>query len=185
MRIERSTYIDKLKAKMWNGSVKLITGLRRSGKSYILFRLFKEYLLSQGTKEEDIIEVQLDDISNAGLRHPIKLYEHIKSRCQDGRRRYILIDEIQYVPKIKNPLVEDGGDITFYDTLNGLLGLGYLDIYVTGSNSRMLSTDVLTEFRGRGDEIRVHPLSFSEYYSAVGGDKTEAFGKYQRYGGMP
>ena len=185
MRIERSTYIDKLKGKMWNGSVKLITGLRRSGKSYILFRLFKEYLLSQGTKEEDIIEVQLDDISNAGLRHPIKLYEHIKSRCQDGRRRYILIDEIQFVPKIKNPLVEDGGDITFYDTLNGLLGLGYLDIYVTGSNSRMLSTDVLTEFRGRGDEIRVHPLSFSEYYSAVGGDKTEAFGKYQRYGGMP
>ena len=185
MRIERSTYIDKLKRKMWNGSVKLITGLRRSGKSYILFRLFKEYLLSEGTKEEDIVEVQLDDISSANLRHPVRLYEHIKSRCQDGRKRYVLIDEIQYVPKIKNPFVEDGGELTFYDTLNGLLSLGYLDIYVTGSNSKMLSTDILTEFRGRGDEIRVHPLSFSEYYSAVGGDRMEAFGKYQRYGGMP
>ena len=170
---------------MWNGSVKVITGLRRSGKSFILFELFREYLLSIGTKEDEIVGVQLDDIANIRLRHPIRLYEHIESICRDGRRRYILIDEIQMVPTIKNPQEDGGGEVTFYDTLNGLAKFGYLDIYVTGSNSRMLSTDILTEFRGRGDEIRIHPLSFSEYYSAVGGDRMEAFDIYQRYGGMP
>jgi len=185
MRIERNYYVDRLKEKMWNDSVKVITGLRRSGKSFLLFKLFKEYLLSNGTKEDEIIEVQLDDIANAKLRHPIRLYEHIESNCKDGKRRFVLIDEIQMVPKIKNPYDEEGGDITFYDTLNGLMKLGYLDIYVTGCNSRMLSTDVLTEFRGRGDEIRIHPLSFFEYYSAVGGDRMKAFDDYQRYGGMP
>ena len=185
MRIERDTYIDKLIERMWNGSVKVITGLRRSGKSFIVFELFKDYLLSNGTKEEDIIEVQLDDIVNASLRHPIRLYEHIRSRCGEEGRKYVLIDEIQIVPKVKNPYDGEGGELTFYDTLNGLTKLGRLDIYVTGSNSRMLSTDILTEFRGRGDEIRVHPLSFSEYYSAVGGDRMMAFQTYQRYGGMP
>lgn len=185
MRVERDTYIDRLKKRMWNGSVKVITGLRRSGKSFILFELFKEYLLSIGTKEDEIIEVQLDDIANAGLRHPIRLYEHIESKCRDGKRRYVLIDEIQVVPKIRNPYDDDGGEITFYDTLNGLTKFDYLDIYVTGSNSKMLSTDILTEFRGRGDEIRIHPLSFYEYYSATGGDRMKAFEMYQRYGGMP
>ena len=185
MIIERDTYLNKLREKMWNGSIKVITGLRRSGKSLILFKLFKEFLLSEGTKENDIIEVQLDDIVNAKLRHPIKLYEHIESRCKDGGRKYVFIDEIQMVPNIKNPYEIEGGKITFYDTLNGLSKLEHLDIYVTGSNSKMLSTDILTEFRGRGDEIRVHPLSFSEFYSAVGNDKMRAFEMYQRYGGMP
>ncbi len=185
MRIERDVYIEKLKERMWNGSVKVITGLRRSGKSFILFELFKGYLLSNGTTEDEIICVDLDNIANVRLRHPNRLYEHIESRCRDGKRRFVLIDEIQMVPRIKDPFNEGGGDITFYDTLNGLTKLGHLDIYVTGSNSRMLSTDILTEFRGRGDEIRVHPLSFSEYYSAVGGDRLAAFEGYQRYGGMP
>ena len=185
MRIERESYVNRLKEKMWNGSVKVITGLRRSGKSFILFELFKDHLLSNGTKEEDIIGVQLDDISNAALRHPIRLYEYIKSKCTGDERKYVLIDEIQMVPRIKSPYGDESGDLTFYDTLNGLTKLGNLDIYVTGSNSRMLSTDILTEFRGRGDEIRVHPLSFSEYYSALGGDRLKAFEMYQRYGGMP
>ena len=185
MKIDRPRYVDMLKEKMWNGSVKVITGLRRSGKSYILFRLFKGYLLSQGTEAEDIVEVQLDDIACAGLRHPIRLYEHIRSRTVAGKRKYVFIDEIQMVPSISNPYDADGGRMTFYDVLNGLSKLDNVDIYVTGSNSRMLSTDILTEFRGRGDEIRVHPLSFSEYYSAVGGDRLHAFERYQRYGGMP
>lgn len=185
MRIERDTYLQKLIEKKWNGHVKVVTGLRRSGKSYILFELFREHLLSEGVARDDIIGVELDKITNAGLRHPIKLYEHIESLCKDGRKRYVLIDEIQMVPAIDNPYVKDGGKINFYDTLNSLMGLRCLDIYVTGSNSKMLSTDILTEFRGRGDEIRIHPLSFSEYYSAVGGDKGEAFQRYQRYGGMP
>ncbi len=185
MRIERDTYLQKLIEKKWNGHVKVVTGLRRSGKSYILFELFREHLLSEGVARDDIIGVELDKITNAGLRHPIKLYEHIESLCKDGRKRYVLIDEIQMVPAIGNPYVKDGGKINFYDTLNSLMGLKCLDIYVTGSNSKMLSTDILTEFRGRGDEIRIHPLSFSEYYSAVGGDKGEAFQRYQRYGGMP
>lgn len=185
MRIERDTYLQKLIEKKWNGHVKVVTGLRRSGKSYILFELFREHLLSEGVARDDIIGVELDKITNAGLRHPIKLYEHIESLCKDGRKRYVLIDEIQMVPAIDNPYVKDGGKINFYDTLNSLMGLKCLDIYVTGSNSKMLSTDILTEFRGRGDEIRIHPLSFSEYYSAVGGDKGEAFQRYQRYGGMP
>lgn len=185
MRIERDTYLQKLIEKKWNGHVKVVTGLRRSGKSYILFELFREHLLSEGVARDDIIGVELDKITNAGLRHPIKLYEHIESLCKDGRKRYVLIDEIQMVPAIDNPYVKDGGKINFYDTLNSLMGLKCLDIYVTGSNSKMLSTDILTEFRGRGDEIRIHPFSFSEYYSAVGGDKGEAFQRYQRYGGMP
>lgn len=185
MRIERDTYLQKLIEKKWNGHVKVVTGLRRSGKSYILFELFREHLLSEGVARDDIIGVELDKITNAGLRHPVKLYEHIESLCKDGRKRYVLIDEIQMVPAIDNPYVKDGGKINFYDTLNSLMGLKCLDIYVTGSNSKMLSTDILTEFRGRGDEIRIHPLSFSEYYSAVGGDKGEAFQRYQRYGGMP
>ena len=185
MRIERDSYLERLKGKEWNGLVKIITGLRRSGKSYLLFNLFKGHLLEEGTDPGDIIEIELDKISNAKLRHPVKLYEFIESACKDGRKRYVLIDEIQLIPKVENPYVEGGEKITFYDTLNSLMGLGYLDIYVTGSNSKMLSTDVLTEFRGRGDEIRIHPLSFSEYYSAVGGNRDGAFMRYLRYGGMP
>lgn len=185
MRINRDTYLKELTEKRWNGAVKVITGLRRSGKSYLLFEIFKEYLLSEGVDEKDIIEIDLDRMENAGLRHPIKLYEEIKSRCSDGRKMYVLIDEIQKVSEIDNPYVEDGGKLTFYDTLNSLLVLKYLDIYVTGSNSKMLSSDVLTMFRGRGDEVRVHPLSFKEYYDTVGGDRNLAFERYQKYGGMP
>lgn len=185
MEIQRTTYLNRLIEKQWNGSVKVVTGLRRSGKSYLLFKLYRDHLLAEGVDVGDIVSIDLENIENAGLRHPIKLYEYIKSKTDDGRRRYVLIDEIQMVPKIDNPYVEDGGKITFYDTLNGLIGTGYLDVYVTGSNSKMLSTDISTEFRGRGDEIRVHPLSFSEYYSAVGGDRMEAFSQYQTFGGMP
>ncbi|MBE6519061.1 MAG: ATP-binding protein [Thermoplasmata archaeon] len=185
MEIARDIYLNRLIERKWNGSVKVITGLRRSGKSYLLFNLFVKHLLSEGEDEGDIVRIDLESLDSTALRHPIRLYDHIRSMTSDGRKRYVLIDEIQKVPEVDNPDIKDGGKITFYDVLNSLLGTGYLDIYVTGSNSRMLSTDILTEFRGRGDEVRVHPLSFSEFYSAVGGDRSEAFGRYQIFGGMP
>lgn len=115
----------------------------------------------------------------------MSLYEYVRSRTFDGRRRYVFIDEIQMVSKIKNPHIEGGEDITFYETLNSLLNTGYLDLYVTGSNSKMLSSDVLTQFRDRGDEVRIHPLSFSEYFSAKGGDKQTAYRDFLTFGGMP
>ncbi len=184
MEIKRDLYLDELRSRMWNGMVKIITGIRRSGKSYLLFDLFKNYLIENGVEKNDIIEVKLDKIDYIGLRDPIKLYEYIKDRCVEGKK-YVFIDEIQLVPSISNPYLENGDRITFYETLNSLLNMDNVDIYVTGSNSKMLSTDILTQFRGRGDEIRIHPLSFSEYYSAVGGDKNEAYGHFLKYGGMP
>ncbi len=185
MEIERNDYLEKLLSHRWNGRVKIITGIRRCGKSYLLFNIFKNQLVSSGVSPEDIIEVKLDEIEYIALRNPLTLYDFIKSRTSDGKKRYVLIDEIQLVPKMKNPYVEDGEEITFYETLNSLLNTGYLDIYVTGSNSHMLSIDILTQFRGRGDEIRIHPLSFSEYYAAKSGDRSSAYREYLTFGGMP
>ena len=185
MEIKRDAYVEKLYAHRWNGMVKVVTGIRRCGKSYLLFNLFKNRLLSDGVDPEDIIEVRLDEMEAAALRDPISLYEHIKGLTSDGRKRYVIIDEIQMIPSIKNPYHDDGEPITFYEPLNSLLNTGYLDLYVSGSNSRMLSTDVLTQFRGRGDEIRIHPLSFSEYYEAKGGDRLSAYNDFLTFGGMP
>ncbi len=185
MEIKRDLYLEKLCSHRWNGLVKIVTGIRRCGKSYLLFTIFKNRLLSEGVDPEDIIEIKLEDMDAISLRNPVSLYEHVKSLTSDGKKRYVFIDEIQMVSKVKNPYLENGEDITFYETLNGLLNTGYLDIYITGSNSHMLSTDVLTQFRGRGDEIRLHPLSFSEFYSAKGGDRLAAYNDYLTFGGMP
>ena len=185
MESKREDYVERLLSHRWNGLVKIITGIRRCGKSYLLFKLFKDHLLSEGVNSSDIIEIKLEEIDSISLRNPISLHNYIKSRTADGRKRYVFIDEIQMVPNIRNPYVDGGDDITFYETLNSLLNTGYLDIYITGSNSRMLSSDILTQFRDRGDEFRIHPLSFSEYFSAVGGDRNLAYTNYLTFGGMP
>lgn len=185
MEIKRDQYLEKLLSHRWNGMVKVITGIRRCGKSYLLFTLFKNCLLSEGVDPGDIIEIKLDEIDAVPLRNPLSLYDYVKSRTSDGRKKYVLIDEIQMISSIRNPYAEDGDRITFYEPLNSLLNTGYLDLYVSGSNSRMLSSDVLTQFRGRGDEIRIHPLSFSEFFSAKGGDRQEAYHDYLTFGGMP
>lgn len=185
MEIARDTYLEKLISRRWDGLVKVITGIRRCGKSYLLFKLFKGRLMSEGVLPEDIIEIKLDEMGFISLRDPIALYDHIIKLTSDGKKRYVFLDEIQMVSSVPNPYVKDGEKITFYETLNSLLNLGYLDIYVTGSNSRMLSSDVLTQFRGRGEEVRIHPLSFSEFHTAKGGNLSDDYLEYLTFGGMP
>lgn len=184
--MKRDSYLDKLVSLMWNGQIKVITGVRRCGKSYLLKTIFRDYLLSQGVKERDILILNLDEADFARFRNPLELTEHVKKWAKSSKkRRYLFIDEIQECESVDNPYLPKGAKITFYDALNSFLHIPNLDIYVTGSNSKMLSTDILTEFRGRGDEVRLHPLTFAEYYEAFGGDKEEAFQTYLRYGGMP
>ena len=171
---------------MWDGQVKVITGIRRCGKSYLLRTLFKSYLLNQGVKEDHILGFELDLAKDIEYRNPLALSKKVRELVDKKTDDYYLfVDEIQMSDEVSNPYNPAGKKITFYDALNDLNSLPNLDIYVTGSNSRMLSNDILTEFRGRSDEIRVHPLSFAEYYSAVGGDKQDAFDDYAYYGGMP
>ncbi len=185
MEIKREQYLKKLVDRIGNGRIKVITGLRRAGKSYLLRKLFREHLLAEGIPAECIIEIVLDDVDFAEYRYPLRLGNYIREHLTDSKQHYfVFIDEIQFVVKIKNPKVE-GDFITFYDVLNGLLKYDNVDVYVTGSNSKMLSSDVLTEFRGRGDRIHVQPLSFSEYYGALGGDFDDAYGGYEVYGGLP
>ncbi|WP_295036703.1 ATP-binding protein [uncultured Fibrobacter sp.] len=182
--IERPIYLKKLIDRKQNGLIKIITGVRRCGKSVLLFDLFFRHLISKGILDRQIIRIQLDNSDFASLRNPLKLSEYIKSKISEDQDYFIFIDEIQLVKKVKNRDVE-GDHITFYDVLNGLLAKKNLDIYVTGSNSKMLSKDVLTEFRGRGDEVKVYPLSFREFYSAKGGSKEDSLKEYMLYGGMP
>lgn len=184
--IKRDIYLKKLISYMWDGQVKVITGIRRCGKSYLLRIIFKRYLNEQGINDEHILSFELDLAKDIRYRNPLELAKTVREKV-DGKpdRYYLFVDEIQMSDEVKNPYNPDGKPITFYDALNDLKSLSNLDIYVTGSNSKMLSSDILTEFRGRSDEIRVHPLSFSEYYSAVGGDKTDAFEEYAFFGGMP
>lgn len=171
---------------MWDGQVKVVTGIRRCGKSYLLNVLFRNYLLGQNVPQDCIISIELDLTKDIKYRDPLTLAEYVRSRCEGKSEQfYLFVDEIQMSDEVKNPYNPDGRKITFYDALNDLRSLPNLDVYVTGSNSKMLSKDILTEFRGRSDEIRVHPLSFAEYYSAVGGDKEDAFEEYAFYGGMP
>ena len=174
MEINRNYYLQKLIDHKFNGMVKIVTGVRRCGKSYLLFNLFYRHLIDEGICENHIIKVSLDDYGNKNLLKPEELYNYVKSKIQDRGQYYILLDEIQLVPN-------------FESVVNGFLHIGNVDIYVTGSNSKFLSSDVVTEFRGRGDEIRVYPLSFAEFYSAL--EKNTPFNKawlqYATYGGMP
>ena len=170
--VQRQEYLDKLISRKWNGMIKVITGIRRCGKSFLLFEIFKKHLLESGVDKSHLIEVSLDSDEYEELRDRKKLNEFIKARIVDDGQYYVLLDEIQLV---------DG----FEFLLNGLLRYQNLDCYVTGSNSRFLSSDIITEFRGRGDEVRVHPLSFKEFYDAYRGDKRDAYAEYSIYGGMP
>jgi hypothetical protein len=186
MDIKRDSYLQQLISYRFDGLVKVITGIRRCGKSYLLKNIYKDYLLKDGVKEEQIIVIELDIVKDIKYRNPLILSEYVREKVESVNEEfYLFIDEIQMSDEVPNPYNKDGKKITFYDALNDLRSLSNLDVYVTGSNSKMLSSDILTEFRGRSDEIRVHPLSFSEYYSAVGGDKNEAFDEYAFYGGMP
>ena len=172
MRIARDTYLEKLKRGIGNGMIKVITGMRRCGKSYLLSELFREYLRSIDIDEQHIIEIALDDRTNAALRDPDAMMNYVKSRITDSGRYFILLDEVQYMAE-------------FEDVLNSFLHIRNVEVYVTGSNSHFLSTDVVTEFRGRGFEIRMHPLCFREYVSAFDGTEDEAWDMYFNYGGMP
>ena len=186
MEIKRDRYLQQIISYMWDGQVKVITGIRRCGKSYLLSVLFKNYLIDQGVAADNIISIELDLTHDIKYRDPLALAEYVRSRVEGQNGQfYLFVDEIQMSDEVKNPYNPEGKKITFYDALNDLRSLPNLDVYVTGNNSKMLSKDILTEFRGRSDEIHVHPLSFAEYYSAVGGDKEEAFDDYAFYGGMP
>ena len=186
MEIKRDSYLQQLISYRFDGLVKVITGIRRCGKSYLLRNIYKEYLLQDGVKEEQIIVIELDLAKDIKYRNPLILSQYVREIVEKSKEEfYLFVDEIQMSDEVSNPYNEDGKKITFYDALNDLRSLPNLDVYVTGSNSKMLSSEILTEFRGRSDEIRVHPLSFAEYYSAVGGDKNEAFDDYVFYGGMP
>ncbi len=184
MEIKRHRYLEQLLRKMDNDMIKVITGIRRSGKSYLLFHLFQDYLIDQGVKEENIISVSLDEEDNAVYRDPAKLYEYIKSRLISNDKYYVFLDEVQFAIS-KEEMKNKDKPIRIYGVLNSLLRKNNVDVYVTGSNSKFLSTDVMTEFRGRGDEIHIAPLSFSEYYPAHGGSKEEAWTDYLYYGGLP
>lgn len=181
--IQRNRYLQKLIDRKENGLVKVITGIRRCGKSFLLFNLFYDHLIANGVRKEQIISIALDDDLFLQYRDPEELSRFIRSKIVSEEMYYILIDEVQYAiarDELRNP-----DSIRLYHVLNGLLRLRNVDIYVTGSNSKMLTKDVLTVFRGRGDEIRVYPISFREYYATVGGDKSEAYEEYALYGGMP
>ena len=185
--IERKKYLDKLISRKQNGLVKVITGIRRCGKSYLLFNIYKDYLKSIGVEDECIICLALDDDENIRYRNPLELGKYIRSVTSDeSKEYYVFLDEIQKVVTIQNPYVEGVEDkISFVDVVLGLMKRENIDVYVTGSNSKMLSSDILTEFRGRGDEIRVNPLSFAEFYNAFEGDKRDAWQEYYTYGGLP
>lgn len=172
MEIKRDMYLNKLIRHKGNGMVKIITGVRRCGKSYLLFKLFRDHLVESGVAQDHIISIALDDYGNRALQNPDELYNYVKSRVTADGDFYILLDEIQ--------MVKD-----FEGVVNGFLHISNADIYITGSNSKFLSTDILTEFRGRGDEIRVYPLCFSEFYSVYGGEFDKAWLVYCNYGGMP
>lgn len=181
--IRRNNYLNRLIEKKENGLIKVITGIRRCGKSYLLFNLFYDYLVESGVSEEQIIAIALDDDTFVQYRDPDELSKYIRAKIVNKERYYILIDEVQYAitkEELKNP-----ENIRLYNVLNGLMRFRNVDIYVTGSNSKMLTKDVLTAFRGRGDELKVFPISFKEYYDFVGGDKSDAYEEYALYGGMP
>ncbi len=170
--VSRTDYIDWLDRKQGNGLIKIVTGVRRCGKSYLLFTLFRRHLLEKGVQDDHIVALALDDYDNRQYLDADELYKYVRSKVNDGEHYYILLDEIQLVKG-------------FEAVLNGFLHWKNVDVYVTGSNSRFLSSDIVTEFRGRGDEIRVYPFSFAEVYSIYEGEKQRVWPAYCRYGGMP
>ena len=172
MYFERKEYLNKLISSDGNGMIKIITGIRRCGKSFLLFNIFRKYLLEKGVGEDHIIQVNLEDRRNKKLRDPDALLEYVDAQIVDKDKYYILLDEVQMVSE-------------FEDVLNSYLHIDNAEVYVTGSNARFLSKDIITEFRGRGWEIRIHPLSFAEYYEAMGGEKRQALETYYLYGGLP
>ena len=172
MLFERRYYLSQLQNADGNGMIKIITGMRRCGKSFLLFNIFRKSLLERGIHEDHIIKVNLEDRRNKKLRNPDALLEHIDKLMTDTEKYYILLDEVQLVSE-------------FEDVLNSYLGVPNAEVYVTGSNAKFLSRDIITEFRGRGWEVRIHPLSFAEYYEVIGGEKAEALDQYYKYGGLP
>ncbi|MBE6297559.1 MAG: ATP-binding protein [Bacteroidales bacterium] len=172
MEIKRDLYLNRLIRSMHNGMIKVVTGIRRCGKSYLLFNLFSDYLKAQGVDDEHIIKIDLEDRRNKKLRNPDALLEHIDARIAKEGMHYVMLDEVQWVDE-------------FEDVLNSYLKIPNVDVYVTGSNSKFLSSDVITEFRGRGDEIKVAPLSFSEFFSVFEGSREEAMEEYMTFGGLP
>jgi predicted AAA+ superfamily ATPase len=194
MTIKRDRYLQRLVERRHNGFVKIITGIRRCGKSFLLFRLFRDYLLNNGVKPSQIVEVALDMRKFASLRDPIALGEYVENKVKGRGWHYVFIDEIQECGRALPPGLDisrfppeerDGLYVTFYDTLNELLRLPNVDVYVTGFNSKMLFSDIATNFRDRGDEVRLHPLSFGEFLSAARCEKGEAWERYLLWGGMP
>lgn len=184
--IKRDHYLQRIVHNMWNGEIKVITGIRRCGKSVLLFELFYDYLLSEGVSDDHIIKLELDQRRYYKYRNPITLCEYIESIVtkKKDERFYLFIDEVQFTAKVVDK--ENGGiEVSIYDMLNELKAYKNLDVYVTGSNSKGLSKDIATEFRGRATQIHVYPLSFEEYYSHVGGDECKALDAYMLYGGMP
>lgn len=195
MVINRQHYIQQLENKSWNGKVKIITGIRRCGKSYLLSVLYKQHLIAKGVKEDCFVEIDLEKEDFAIYRNPIALHKYVAERTKDKRHKYyVFIDEIQRSYKVLNSDIElqsvpeEDRELlytTFYDTLSSLMSLPNVDVYVTGSNSKMLSADIVTNFRDRGSEIRVYPLTFAEYYSVSGLEKADALEQYLDFGGMP
>ena len=184
--IKRDSYLNRMIHHMWNGEVKVITGIRRCGKSVLLFDLFYEYLLSQGVQGDHIIKIELDQRRYYKFRNPITLCEYVEDLVSGKKdeKFYLFIDEVQLTTKVIDK--ENGGiEVSIYDMLNELKAYKNLDVYVTGSNSKGLSKDIATEFRGRATQIHVFPLSFEEFYSHVGGDERKALDTYMLYGGMP
>ena len=172
MEIKRDAYLQQLIERKDNGMIKVITGIRRCGKSFLLFTIFKRYLLENGVDVDHIIEIALDGIENEELRDPKVCFKYIKDAMKDDGKYYLLLDEVQFMSR-------------FEEVLNSLLRMSNIDVYVTGSNSKFLSSDIVTEFRGRGDEIRIYPLSFAEFYSVYDGDYDDAWDDYMIYGGLP
>ena len=193
--IKREKYLDQLVKARNNGFPKVITGIRRCGKSFLLKEIYREYLLSEKASENHIITIDLDEDKNAPYRDPVRLGEYVRGICTEKGEYYVFLDEIQKVYAIINPYLTEGKHIlatandsdiiSFVDVVLGLSHEKNIDLYVTGSNSKMLSSDILTQFRDRGDEIHVFPLSFSEFYAAYEGEKRNAWGDYYTYGGMP
>ena len=172
MIIKRDLYLNRLIERQNNGMIKVVTGIRRCGKSFLLFKLYKKYLLNSGVKNDHIIEIALDGINVDELRNPKICYAYIESKITDDDTYYVLLDEVQFMDR-------------FEEVLNSLLRIDNVDVYVTGSNSKFLSKDIVTEFRGRGDEIHIYPLTFAEFYSAFGGEFDDAWDEYINYGGLP
>lgn len=186
MIVARDGYLKQLIDHRGDGQVKVITGIRRCGKSFLLHTLFREWLIGQGVPSEAILVIELDSIRDLRFRDPLVLANFVRGWASaSSDPRYLFVDEIQLSERVPNPYVKGGEPITFYDALNDLRSIPNLDVYVTGSSSRLLSSEIATNFRGRGDPIRVHPFSFREFHAAVGGEPKEALTRYLRFGGMP